>query len=266
MDDIRSGKVKAALFLFFIVVLVVGGYIGMILLTKENNDTPKREVATKNSKDEGQDIRIDNSKDYIYFENEVIKNETRDIIYQDVVFNFDTNDAKTVKTLLNDERKTYEDTYKLIKDVELTEEEKETVLFKESDIYAATYNKYTTHFYKNYATIISNTYSYHCTTGSKNIKNKAYVFDISTGNLLSNEKLTRDFELNLAKIKEIVKEKLEKEQTIIEGIAQIDITGTLASLDDEKNYALYVNKNGYLVISYFIKNVQDDYNDVIILN
>ena len=39
MDDIRSGKVKAAIFLFFIVVLIVGGYVSMIMLTR---DTEKK--------------------------------------------------------------------------------------------------------------------------------------------------------------------------------------------------------------------------------
>ena len=39
MDDIRSGKVKAAIFLFFIVILIVGGYVSMIMLTR---DTEKK--------------------------------------------------------------------------------------------------------------------------------------------------------------------------------------------------------------------------------
>ena len=39
MDDIRSGKVKTALFLFFIVILIVGGYVSMIMLTR---DTEKK--------------------------------------------------------------------------------------------------------------------------------------------------------------------------------------------------------------------------------
>ena len=74
------------------------------------------------------------------------------------------------------------------------------------------------------------------------------------------------FQITLDKIKEIVEEKLEKEQTIIDEMPQIDIAATLNSLDDESSYALYVNKSGYLVINYFIKSMQENKLDVIILN
>ena len=269
MDDIRNGKVKAAVFLFFIVILIVGGYISMIMLTKDTENNVKKsteiEVASKNE-DKSKDIRIDSSKDYIYFENEVLKNETRDIIYQDVIFNFDSNDARTIATFLKSEREENEKTYKMISEVELTEEEKETILFKESDVYEATYNKYTRYFYKNYATIVNSVFEYNCNDGNKNTNISAYVFDTNSGNLLSKSKLMEDFNITLDKIKEIVQEKLEKEQTIVEEIPQIDITATLNSLDDDSTYALYVNKSGYLVINYFIKSVQDLKLDVIILN
>lgn len=265
MDDIRSGKVKAALFLFFIVILVVGGYIGMVVLTKDTKsvENKDKEVAKTSEKE---DIRIDKNKDYIYFDNEVIKNETREIIYQDVVFNFESNDAKTIATFLNSERETNEKTYKMIREVELTDEEKENILFKDSDVYEAVYNKYTRYFYKNYATIVNNVLEYNCTKGNKNIGVRAYVFDLESGNLLSKSRLMEDFDITLDKIKEKVQEKLEKEQTILEEIPQIDITSTLSSLDDDSSYALYVNKSGYLVINYMVKGMQEDKLDVIILN
>lgn len=267
MDDIRSGKVKAAVFLLFIVILIVGGYISMIMLAKDTakQDNKDTEIADK-SNETHEDIRIDKNKDYIYYENEVLKNETRDITYQDVVFNFNSKDAKTIETFLNNERETNEKTYKTISEVELTDEEKEKILYKESDVYEAIYNKYTRYFYKNYATIVNNTFEYNCIDGNKNIDVSAYVFDINTGNLLSKSRLMEDFNITLDKIKEIIQEKLEKEQTIIEDIPQIDITATLNSLDNDSDYALYVNKSGYLVINYFIKGVQDLKIDVIILN
>lgn len=266
MDDIRNGKVKAAVFLFFIVVLIVGGYISTIMLTQDTGkaDNKKSEVARKTSSSD--DIRIDINKDYIYFENEVLKNEIRDIMYQDVVFNFDSNDAKTIATFLNSERETNEKTYKLISDVELTDDEKENVLFKESDVYEATYNKYTRYFYKNYATIVNSVFEYNCNEGNKNTSISAYVFDTNTGNLLSKSRLMEDFNITLDKIKEVIQEKLEKEQTMLEEVPQIDITATLNSLDNDGEYALYVNKSGYLVVSYFIKSVQDLKLDVIILD
>lgn len=266
MDDIRSGKVKAAIFLFFIVVLVVGGYIGMIMLTKEPENTKKLETEVASKSDNKTDIRIDKSKDYIYFENEVLKNETRDIAYKDVVFNFDSNDAKTIATFLNNERETNEKTYKTISEVELTEEEQEKILYKDSDVYEAVYNKYSRYFYENYATIVNDVLEYNCNSGNKEIRVSAYTFDTNTGELLSKSKLMNDFDISLDKIKEKVQEKLEKEQVVVEDVPQIDIVSTLSSLDDDSSYALYVNKSGYLVINYFIKYMQDIKQDVIILN
>lgn len=267
MDDIRSGKVKAAIFLFFIIVLVVGGYIGMIMLT---SDTKKQEHNNSKIADNDDtkeiDIRIDKNKDYIYFDNETVKNETRDIVYQDVIFNFDSNDAKTIAAFLNSERERNEKTYKMISEVELTDEEKESILFKDSDVYEAVYNKYTRYFYEDYISIVNNVYEYNCKDGGKNTAVSAYVFDKKTGNLLTKSKLMEDYNITLDKIKEMVQEKLEKEQVIVEDIPQTDISATLSSLDDDSSYALYVNKSGYLVLNYFIKNVQDLKQDVIILN
>ena len=266
MDDIRSGKVKAAIFLFFIVILIVGGYISMIMLTKDTKQDKKTsKVATKNN-DEKKDIKINDTEDYIYFDNIVVKNEIRDIMYQDIVFNFDSYDAKTIATFLNSEREVNEKTYKTIGEVELTEEEQENILFKDSDVYEATYNKYTRYFYKDYATIVNSVFEYNCNEGSKNTGVSAYVFDTRSGSLLSKSKLMEEFDITLDKIKEIVQEKLEKEQMVVEDIPQIDIVNTISSLDDDSSYALYVNKSGYLVINYFIKGIQENKLDVIILN
>ncbi len=266
MDDIRSGKVKAAIFLFFIVVLIVGGYVSMIMLTKDMEQDNKTPEVASNNIDEKEDIKINDTEDYIYFDNIVIKNEIRDISYQDVVFNFDSYDAKTIATFLNSEREANEKTYRTISEVELTEEEQENILFKDSDVYEATYNKYTRYFYKDYASIVNSVFEYNCNEGSKNTSVSAYVFDTRTGKLLSKNKLMEEFNITLDKIKEIVQEKLEKEQMIVEDIPQIDIVDTINSLDDDSSYALYINKSGYLVISYFIKGIQENKLDVIILN
>ena len=58
MDDIRSGKVKAAIFLFFIVVLIVGGYVSMIMLTKDMEQDNKTSEVASNNIDEKEDIKI----------------------------------------------------------------------------------------------------------------------------------------------------------------------------------------------------------------
>ena len=61
-------------------------------------------------------------------------------------------------------------------------------------------------------------------------------------------------------------EKLPQEETPKEEqIEAIDILGTLKNLDNPDNYGLYIDKSGYLTISYLVKTHEIDYNDIIIL-
>ena len=45
-----------------------------------------------------------------------------------------------------------------------------------------------------------------------------------------------------------------------------NIEETINRINNETNYALFINKSGFLVISYLVKTTQVDYNDVIIFN
>lgn len=266
MEDIRFGKVKAALFLFFIVVLIVGGYFLMeVFVRSENkNDFSEKNVASK-SEQLKEDYRINDNEELIYFTNTEIKNEARNIIYQDVIFNFDSIYAKNLETTLNLETAELKESYKLISDQELTDEEKELIIYSESDVYSAKYNEYTRYFFKDYASLVKNTYTYDCFNGVKLEKQESYVFNVSSGSLLSKNKLLELYKISKDDIKESIKSKLDKEQSTIDGEDTIDIIETLNSIDND-DYNLYINKSGYLVISYIAKSVQEDYNDVIILN
>lgn len=264
MDDIRNGKVKAAFFLFFIVLLIVGGYIGTVLFTKEDNknrDTSK--VVSEN--DNSKDLRILKTKDYIYFENSVTKSAERDIIYQDVVFNFDNNEARNIEKLLNDERIANEETYKAIKDMDLSSEEASTILVKDTDVYAATYNKYNTYFNKEYVSLVNNTMEYNCHNGLKNKNISSYVFSLEKEKFLTKEELMEEFSITKELIKEKITTKLSTDEKLLEKLVGIEVDLTLESIENNE-YGLYVNKNGYLVISYLVKTSENNYNDIIILS
>lgn len=260
MDDIRSGKVKAAFFLFFLVLLIVGGYISVVLLTKDKKVDNDREKEVATTKEES--YYLDKSYDYIYFTNIENKNNEWNIIYQDVVFNFKSEEAQALAEELNKENKELKDTYTLISDKKLTEEEREKIVYK-NEIYEASYRTDTLYTYKNYASLVSTEYQYDCYNGIKNNGIKAYVFDVSTGKLLSKEELLKAYNKNIDDIKDQIREKLELEQKE-EGKEQIDITSTLNLI--EENYTIYINKAGYLNVSYLVKFGEVDYNDVIILN
>lgn len=264
MDDIRNGKIYAAIFVLFLVVLAVGGYFGVYFLTKDTKKVvTKQEIV---SKSEESDWRIDKSQDYIYFTNIEKKNTEREIIYQDVVFNFNSDDAKEVSAKLNASMDELKSSFELISEQDLTEEEQNNIIYKESDVYRALYHDYTRYFYKDYASLVSHNYQYDCTKGVIITGIESYVFNIKNGKLLAKDEILKLYDKNIEDVKIAIKEKLDQEQEIVEEVPQIDIVSTLNLLDDENNYALYINKGGYLMVDYLVKNVQEDYNDVIILN
>lgn len=265
MDDIRAGKIYAAVFALFLVIFAVGGYFGVVFLTKDNQSSQSKQEESV-SQEKEIDNRIDKDQDFIYFTNIEKKETEREIIYQDVVFNFDSNDAKEIEEKLNTEMSELKESFLLISNQNLSEEEKEQIIYQDGDVYQASYQNYTRYFYQNYASLVTHLYGYDCFKGAKQENSKSYVFDTETGKLLSKSELLAIYGKTLNDLKDIIKERLEKEQKIVEEIPQIDITSTLNSLDDEESYALYINKGGYLVADYLVKSVQEDYNDVIILN
>ena len=202
----------------------------------------------------------------MYFKNIYNKSLENEMTYQDIVININSNDAITIEKELNKEMEALKKTYKKLSEQKISDEDQEKIIYKEDDIYSSTFKKYTRYFYKNYASLLSEEYDYDCFSGAIYKNSKSYVFDTTTGELLSKQELMKLYKKSLAGIKNTIKEKLEKNQTIIDEIDLIDIAATLNNLDEDDNYALYINKSGFLVISYLVKTTQVDYNDVIILN
>lgn len=256
MDDIRRGKIYGALFAFFIVLLIVGGYKATKKLTENE---PKKETKTE-EKEEKIDLRIDKEKDVIYFENEEVMSEKQEIVYQNAIINLNSDDALSITSNLNNKMSELKKTIKIISGQELDEEELDEIIYKEDDIYSATYEIYTRYFYRNYASLLVDEYDFDCKVGSTYKISTAYVFNTKTGKLLSKKEILNEYKKDIEDIKLTIKEKLESKEE------EIDVTETLKLLDNEENYALYVNKSGYLCISYLVKTAEKSYNDIIILN
>lgn len=264
MNDIRNGKIYAALFILSLVLLIVGGYFLTVKVMSEDKKTPTT-IPDEETASKTETLKINKDKDFIYFENSDSKSLEHEIIYQDIVLNFQSSNTNIIEKL-NNEMNELRKTYKKISEQTITAEEEEKILYKEDDIYSATFRKYTRYFYKNYASLLVEEYDYNCFNGSTFKNSQSYVFDVSNGKTISKNELLNNYNKSIDSIKSTIKEKLEKNQTIVEEQELIDITATLNSLDNEENYALYINKSGFLCISYLVKTTQVDYNDVIILN
>lgn len=259
MNDIRNGKVYAALFLFGLVLLGVGGYFVTFYLTKDSST----QVSIDNQKEVAEENKtqlIDSSLDAIYFQNIDIKSEKQGIIYQDVVININSEDAKTLEEELNDKMDTLKSSFLTISSQDLEGEDKK-IIFKDDDIYEANYFKYITYFYKNYASLLVLDYTFNCFEGSNYLGSQAYVFDVTDGKILNENEILNLYSKTKEDIKNMIKEELNKD--ILED-ETILIEETLNNLDG--NYALYINKSGFLTISYLVKTQDSSYNDVIVFN
>lgn len=258
MNDTRKGKFYALMFLFFLIFLIVGGYFLTKSLTKKeeatgNEETPKFEKVDPDK------LKIDKEEDFIYFVNKEVYSEELDIVYQDIMMNINSVEAREIANVLNRENATLEESIKLISDQKLSESENEKIVYRIKDIYEAKYREYTRYFSDKYASLVINDYEFDCFTGSKYLRSKAYVIDTVTGKVLTNEEILKKSNLTMEEIKLKVQEKLVDEE-------DIDITSTLTGLDDTENFALYINKSGQIAISYIVKTTNSGYNDTIVLN
>lgn len=263
MDDVRSGHIYALLFIMFIGLLSIGGFFLTKMLTKnDQTENPKKEE----NKSIVTNLKVNKDEEYLYFTNNETLSIEHDITYQDIKININSDDAKKIETKLNNEMAELKGSVKKISEEELTEEDLAKIIYKDDDIYSAKYRKYTRYIYKDYASIYIEDYEFDCLNGPNKVNTSAYVFNTENGKLLSNSEILDIYNISIEKLKSIVKEKLDKEQIVIDEVEQIDITSTLNNLENPNNYSLYINKGGFLYLSYLVKNVKNDYNDVIILN
>lgn len=240
----ENNKFKIIFVSFIFLVFIIGGFIMMqisIAKTKEKNAPVKIE-----NKEENKDIRIDKTKEYIYFTNEIVYGDNLDISYKDIVFNFkeDSNLAQT----LNDETV----------NLKSTVVENENVLGK---VASAEYKIYEIIKYDNYLSLIVSYYKYDCNSLVIPLRSKTYNFDKTTGMMISNNDLLTKYSIT----EDVLKDKVKKH---LEGIAllrtdiKIDINNTMALLNE---YNLYVNKIGKLNVRVLVKNDQNDYNEDVIV-
>lgn len=262
MNENRKGKIYGIIFLILILFLIIGGYFLTKSLT--SHDASKEPMESQNEKKGAtEELKLDQEKDFIYFENIDILSEKQKIIYQDVKMNFDIPELLELETELNKKTIALKETVKKISEANLSIEEQEKIVFQDDDIYEANYLKYTRYFSEKYASLIVDEYLFNCINGGSYQNSTAYVIDLETGHLLTSDELMSRFDFTFANIKNRVKEDLEK---MLEEDETILIDETLSNLDNRENYALYINKSGYFVISYIVKSSKVDYNDVIILN
>ncbi|NMA51031.1 MAG: hypothetical protein GX951_04195 [Mollicutes bacterium] len=241
----ENNKYKIIFVFIIFVVIIIGGFILTQISIKEKNekDSPQKMV----QKEEVTDIRIDKTKDFIYFTNETLIGDNLDIGYKDIVFNFkeDSNLANT----LNDE----------------TINLKETVKKQGNELGGISYAEYKTYEiyeYDNYLSLVVSYYKYDKESLVIPINSKTYNFNKNNGFIINNNDLLGLFQIDETKM-------VNNTKKYIEGLAllrtdiKIDVNQTMNLL---KEYPLYINKIGKLNVRVLVKNDQNDYNEDVVLS
>ena len=234
-----------------LLAFIVGGYIAMRILTKEEK---KSEVPESNIEDRI-DIREDKSKDYIYYENgeEVIESE--EIESYDVYFNF--KELHDVNTKLKSEMDAIRKTIKYTKDVgEIPEGAK----VNDEGIYSLEYRDYQDFNYGDYVSLLVLDYEYDIVNGSNPTNIESYVVEKETGKRITGDVLLEKYNTNMDAIKEKVRTELQDLKLLNESIL-VDET-----MNNFNTFALYINKKGELAITFVVKTSENNYNDSVVLS
>lgn len=242
----KTNQIKVYFFIFVILVFIFGGFYLMKKSEKLKNVVDKKVTEVKDT-----DIRLDKTKDYIYYSDVNVVEGELDIEYKNININFEDKDG--VAAIVNKEN----------------EEMSKSPVYDETNeeanynhLISAKFAKYEIIHYVDYITLVVNKYSFDYKTIITTLGSDAYVFDKTTGKLYNNDELLSKFSVNKDDINEKVKTYLNDKNLVSEE-NKIDVEKTISN---NTKYNLYVDKLGRLVISILVKAEKSDYNDIIVLS
>ena len=246
-------KNKLGFWTFFLIVLTlaIGGYfLTNYLLYEEKNNKEK------NNNEENISYKIEEAKDYIYFENEeeIIDEDGVSVFYKDVIINIKGQEALT--ETLEKEKNIFKNNIKYLSDIEILSDE--LITYNYNNIYALTFREYKVYEYNKYISLVIDDHNYSCFDLNTFIGTKSYTFDIEKGILITNEELLDLYNTNIDLIKDKIRTKLTETQQVVDDVELINIDDTINNL----NYSLFINEYGRLFISYLVKTTQVDYNEI----
>ena len=225
----EEGNTPSIIVFVTIIAILLGG--GFYLIThkdiylKDNNET---KVEEKKS------IKIIEESDYIYYSNLEILDEENELIYKTININIDSTDAKDLQETLNNNMSAIRDS--LIRD-------------ENGNITSCDMINYNYNVTNKYINLSVTTFSYLSNEEqvTKSIVNN-YVFDITTGKILTNRDILKKENLTDQEIRVKIREYISNDQ-------DVDIDATLNS-----DYSLSISKDEKVVINTVVKTTNMDYN------
>lgn len=231
----EKNYLSVTLFVLIVFVLLLSGNY---LIKNKNKISP---VKIK-------DIRIDNSKDYIYFTDSDIASEELDLTYSTIHINMNSTDAKNKEDELNQEMNIAKGSIRKYSKEEV-EKKEFTKTVQEGEIYYAEYLKYDVLVSDNYVTLETIKGHYNLSSSDDNNTIKYYTFSKEDGHIMSMDEIK-----NANKIKNSDIEKTKEKY--IEDNEDITI----------KEYELYIDKYGNTIMNLLVNSGDITYNDTVKIN
>ena len=250
------------LFGAILLLFIVGGYFFMDYMLNDYQEKPKEE---NESITELKEIRLDSTKEYIYFENSEEFLPEEEIYKEDVIINI--KGFENINEELKAEMQNFYQDVTYIKDIELPEDA--ICTNNEKGIYSFSNREYATNEYDNYISLVITDYDYNCVDGNVAQNIKSYVISKEDGKQITEEKLLEKFKVSENLIFEKIEERLNDTQVLDQDEQIIDISGTLENIKTQEYgtiKALSIDKNGNLMINFIVKSNKINYNDSIRLN
>ena len=238
MNRVEKNAGSIIIFMIILLAITIGGYFAIKNITQKNNNQDN------NTNVEVKSIKKDDSKDFVYFINEEVLSEKKELKYKDIVININSDDASRVEKDLNDKMSSIKNNVKRIKDVNIDT----TGMKLDDDIYEAEMIDYTVATSTDYLSLTVNDYVYKLETEATNAKLSYYVFDLSTGKLLTN----RDILNKENKTDQDVRARIRE---YIKNDAGVDIDATL-----NQEYSLTISETGKIIINTIVKTGSVDYS------
>lgn len=232
----EKNYLSVTMFVLIIFVLLLGGNY----LIRNKGQKPTTKIV---------DIRMDNSKDYVYFTDIKTVSEDLDLVYNTIHLNFDSKDAKELENLLNEEMIKAKKSIKTLDEVVIDKKDIVYELDDDNKIYEADYLKYDILESDNYITVGTIKGHINITSDEDNNTLKYYTFSKKDGHIMSMDEIKSAGKITNNSIEKVKENYLkDKENTII------------------KTYELYIDKYGNTIMNLLVNSGDITYNDTVKIN
>lgn len=244
----KKNKVKIFILVLLLIVLIFGIYALIFVLNKNSKNN-----VTKN------EIKIDNEKDYIYTDTEVLVDKdpnTNGIEFSNFTINLNTKSAKETQKEINNKMEELKQNRTYPSDDSIC-----TIFINDEkkDVVSLYFNQYKIYETKNYISLLIFYYDYHACGDIMLRGIDSYIFDLESGELVDNNDLKEKYDITLDEAINKLNDNLISDSTFLTIIHKENIIKNI-----KDNNGFYINNDNELVFYSFFAPLMGFKKEIII--